>query len=111
MIMDKTNILEILKTITYPGFSRDIVSFGMVDDISINGDSLEIKLKITTQQDDKKSTVINEVETKLKKTGAFKNIQVSNISGVPPVQGPKLNRHPRLKVSNMLLLLPVARVV
>ena len=87
MIMDKTNILEILKTITYPGFSRDIVSFGMVDDISINGDSLEIKLKITTQQDDKKSTVINEVEKKLKKTGAFKNIQVSIISGVPPAQG------------------------
>lgn len=102
MIMDKTNILEILKTITYPGFSRDIVSFGMVDDISINGDSLEIKLKITTQQDDKKSTVINEVEKKLKKTGAFKNIQVSIISGVPPAQGQVAPQSPQSQPTSPL---------
>ena len=56
--MDKAKILELLKTITYPGFSRDIVSFGMVDDVSVDGDSVAVKLKITTQQEEKKSSVI-----------------------------------------------------
>ena len=66
--MDKKNILEILKTITYPGFSRDIVSFGMVEDVNVNGDSVSVKLKITTQQEEKKSAVIQEVEQALKGT-------------------------------------------
>ena len=35
--MNKNKILELLKTVNYPGFSRDIVSFGMVDDVSIDG--------------------------------------------------------------------------
>ena len=34
-VMNKDKILELLKSIQYPGFSRDIVSFGMVRDIII----------------------------------------------------------------------------
>ena len=34
--MNKDNILDLLKKITYPGFSRDIVSFGMVSGVEIN---------------------------------------------------------------------------
>ena len=30
------NITNVLKTIKYPGFSRDIVSFGIIDKISID---------------------------------------------------------------------------
>ncbi|MDD9880571.1 MAG: P-loop NTPase [Candidatus Marinimicrobia bacterium] len=82
--MDKKNILEILKTITYPGFSRDIVSFGMVEDVNVNGDSVLVKLKITTQQEEKKSAVIQEVEQVLKGTKAFKDVQVSVVEGAPP---------------------------
>ena len=84
MSMDKKNILEILKTITYPGFSRDIVSFGMVEDVNVNGDSVSVKLKITTQQEEKKSEVIQEVEQALKGTKAFKDVQVSVVEGAPP---------------------------
>ena len=33
--MDKNQILDKLKKINYPGFNRDIVSFGMVKDVVI----------------------------------------------------------------------------
>ena len=33
--MKKDQILEKLKTVNYPGFNRDIVSFGMVKEIVI----------------------------------------------------------------------------
>ena len=33
--MNEKSLLEILKTVSYPGFSRDIVSFGMVKKIEI----------------------------------------------------------------------------
>ena len=52
--MNKDKVLELLKTIQYPGFSRDIVSFGMVRDIIINDDSVSVILQIKTQQEDKK---------------------------------------------------------
>ena len=74
--MNKEKILELLKTISYPGFSRDIVSFGMVDKVEVEEDSVRIDLKITTQQEDKKNSVINEVENLLKSTSKFKNISV-----------------------------------
>ena len=51
--MNKNKILELLKTVNYPGFSRDIVSFGMVDEVSIDGDTINVRLKITTQNEEK----------------------------------------------------------
>tara|TARA_B000000441_G_scaffold114401_1_gene85546 strand:+ start:863 stop:988 length:126 start_codon:yes stop_codon:yes gene_type:complete len=38
--MNKDNILDLLKKITYPGFSRDIVSFGMIKDIIIDNETV-----------------------------------------------------------------------
>ena len=35
--MNNNQVLELLKSVNYPGFSRDIVSFGMVDDVKIDG--------------------------------------------------------------------------
>ena len=54
--MNKQDVLEILKKINYPGFSRDIVSFGMVQNVVMEGDSVSVILKITTQKDEKKQT-------------------------------------------------------
>ena len=34
--MDKNQILDQLKQINYPGFNRDIVSFGMVKEVVID---------------------------------------------------------------------------
>ena len=90
--MNKEKILEILKSISYPGFSRDIVSFGMVDDVSIKDGAVSVKLKITTQQEEKKSAVISEVKKVLKETGEFKTIEVGIAEGTlesPPTVAPQ----------------------
>ena len=49
--MNKKEALDLLKTVQYPGFSRDIVSFGMVGDIKILNDKIEVTLNISTQND------------------------------------------------------------
>lgn len=81
--MNQSDVLEILKTIQYPGFSRDIVSFGMVDNIQIKDKSLVLTLKLSTQQQDKKETVIKLVKEKLELTGAFDSIQIESAEGAP----------------------------
>ena len=60
--MNKNQILELLKTIKYPGFNRDIVSFGMVKDIIINEDNVEIFLNISSQKDEKKQLIVKDIE-------------------------------------------------
>ena len=51
--MTKNQIFELLKTIKYPGFNRDIISFGMVIDIIVDENQVEIILNISSQNDEK----------------------------------------------------------
>jgi ATP-binding protein involved in chromosome partitioning len=41
-------ILEKLRSVPYPGFSRDIVSFGIVKDVQIDSDGVRVILSLTT---------------------------------------------------------------
>ncbi|RPG64990.1 MAG: MRP family ATP-binding protein [Flammeovirgaceae bacterium TMED290] len=59
--MDKNQILEQLKTINYPGFNRDIVSFGMVKDIVIDKNIITIILAISSKNDEKKNQLIEQI--------------------------------------------------
>ena len=65
--MNKQQILEKLQSIKYPGFNRDIVSFGMVKEISIEGKSVELKLNITSQNEEKKLQVVKDIKILLSK--------------------------------------------
>lgn len=49
--MTQDTILNILKTIPYPGFSRDIVSFGVVKSISIEKNKVSLLLLVNTQDE------------------------------------------------------------
>ena len=49
--MDSDQIKEALKQVKYPGFSRDIVSFGLVRDITIDKGEALIGIEITASDD------------------------------------------------------------
>ena len=59
--MNKNQILEKLKTINYPGFNRDIVSFGMVKDVIIDNGIITIMLSISSQNEEKKNQLVTQV--------------------------------------------------
>lgn len=84
--MNKQEILNLLKEINYPGFSRDIVSFGMIENVEVDGKNVSIALKITTDKDEKKQTVVDAVKNILQETNAFENINVTltNQGHTPP---------------------------
>ena len=75
--MNKDKVLELLKTIQYPGFSRDIVSFGMVRDIIIDDDSVSIILQIKTQQEGKKQDIVKKINDTLEESSAFTKINIT----------------------------------
>ena len=59
--MKKDQILEKLKTVNYPGFNRDIVSFGMVKEIVIDRDIITIMLSFSSKNEEKKEQLIKSI--------------------------------------------------
>ena len=93
--MHKNKVLELLKTVTYPGFSRDIVSFGMVHDVIIENESISVILNINTQQQDKKERVVSLVNEILKDTNQFEKINVSVQEGTQQQTSPQSPQSPQ----------------
>ena len=83
--MKKSEVLTLLQAIQYPGFSRDIVSFGMVKNVDVSKDTVEIELTIKTQNDEKKKIVVDEIKNNLSQY--FKQVDIKIIEDGPQ-QGP-----------------------
>jgi ATP-binding protein involved in chromosome partitioning len=64
--INQESIREALKVVKYPGFSRDIVSFGLVREISINGGDVEVQLVISTTENAVAKTIRDEATQALK---------------------------------------------
>ena len=67
-MIEKNQILEQLKSIHYPGFNRDIVSFGMVENIYIQDSTIIIDLKINSNiiiNHESKNVNIEKIKTTL----------------------------------------------
>ena len=79
--MDNPQILELLKSVKYPGFSRDIVSFGLIKEITINNDTINIDLALKTKNEEKKNEVVNSINQILSQH--FKKINIEIIDESP----------------------------
>ena len=77
--MDKIEVNELLSKINYPGFSRDIVSFGMVSNIEIDSDNILINLKITSQNEEKKAILFKNIEEKLSEYFSLVKVKIGEI--------------------------------
>lgn len=64
--INQESIREALKVVKYPGFSRDIVSFGLVREISINGSDVDVQLVISTTENAVAKTIRDEATQALK---------------------------------------------
>jgi ATP-binding protein involved in chromosome partitioning len=78
--MNKTEVLELLKTIKYPGFSRDIISFGIIDKIEIVETNISIELKIPTQNENVKKEIIDNIRQNLEAVAQFNEINIDSKS-------------------------------
>jgi len=88
--MDKNQILELLKTIKYPGFNRDIVSFGMVKDIEVKEEGVQIYLNISSQNEEKKQHIIKAIKDLLSLKVENLKIKLSK-DKTSPIQTQNLN--------------------
>jgi len=83
--MTQENVLEALKNVTYPGFTKDIVTFGFVKDIIINGSNIALTIDITSSADEVKAQLRDESTTELKKLG-FEEVRINVTAPEAPKQ-------------------------
>jgi ATP-binding protein involved in chromosome partitioning len=82
-MITQENVLEALKNVTYPGFTKDIVTFGFVKDIVINGNDVSLTVDITSSADEVKQQISEASTAELQKIGCS-GIQVNITAPEPP---------------------------
>ena len=74
--MNSNDIKHILKQVKYPGYSRDIISFGIVTNIVIDANDITISLKLNAE-DKIKADIQNEIIKVLKQSNPSYNVFVN----------------------------------
>jgi ATP-binding protein involved in chromosome partitioning len=83
--MTEQNVLDALKNVTYPGFTKDIVTFGFVKDVVVENTTVGLMLDITSSADEVKDELIEKATIELKKAG-FEEIHVNINAPKAPTQ-------------------------
>jgi ATP-binding protein involved in chromosome partitioning len=84
--MTQENVLEALKNVIYPGFTKDIVTFGFVKDIQIIDDTnITLTLDITSSADEVKAQLKEESTAALNKLG-FEHVGINITAPEAPKQ-------------------------
>lgn len=81
--MTKDNVLEALKNVTYPGFTKDIVTFGFVKDVDIVGTRVAVVIDITSSADEVRDQISNDTKVELAKIGVSEAIVTINQPQAP----------------------------
>jgi len=64
-MISKNQIIDILKTIKYPGFSRDIISFGLIKNIAINDNDINLTISLKSNNSEIVEKLKEEIYSKI----------------------------------------------
>src|SRR5450432_2071912 len=84
MALTEDEIKEALGKVRYPGFSRDIVSFGLVKDVEIDGGEVRVQIAIATNDPNIPATIKREAESILGGLAGVKTAKVLIDIHAPP---------------------------
>ena len=78
--MSEKLITELLKQVNYPGFSRDIVSFGLVHDAKLEEGKAFVKLEINSGDPTLPTKLKEDIEKTLLSDEAIQDVEVYHSS-------------------------------
>ena len=84
MSISEEEIKKALKTVKYPGFTRDVVSFGLVKTIQIDNGDVKVQLAIATNDPNVPATIKNDAERALRSIEGVRNAKVLIDIHAPP---------------------------
>src|SRR5437762_8373397 len=84
MSISEEQVRDALRSVRYPGFSRDIVSFGLVKDVQINRGEVKVQLALATNDPNIPATIKNDAEKILRELNGIQSAKVSIDIQAPP---------------------------
>jgi ATP-binding protein involved in chromosome partitioning len=86
--LSEDHVRELLKSVKFPGFSRDIVSFGLVRSVSVaDNNDVTVELHVMTRDESIPSQIQRDVETALRRQAGIGKINIHLTAQQPPQQG------------------------
>jgi ATP-binding protein involved in chromosome partitioning len=82
--ISEEQIKEELKSVKYPGFTRDIVSFGLVKSVKIDNREVTVQLALATNDPNVPATIKNDAEKILRSLPGVQNAKVLIDIQAPP---------------------------
>ena len=101
--MTEEIVKSALSKVTYPGFTKDIVSFGFVKDIVVNGDDVSVTVDITSSAPEVAQQIKDEATAELMREGA-ENITVNIKAPVMPRESSSRGKNIAPQVKNFLMV-------
>ena len=76
MSISEEQVRNALKSVKYPGFTRDVVSFGLVKSIQIDDGEVKVQLALATNDPNIPATIKNDAERALRAIGGVRSAKV-----------------------------------
>ena len=76
--------MNALKSVKYPGFTRDIVSFGLVKSVNIDNGEVKVQLALATNDPNVPATIKNDAEKVLRAIDGVRSAKVLIDIQAPP---------------------------
>ena len=84
MSISEELVKDALKSVKYPGFTRDIVSFGLVKSIQISGGDVKVQLALSTNDPNVPATIKADAEHALRTIEGLRTPKVLIDIHAPP---------------------------
>ena len=101
--MTEEIVKSALSKVMYPGFTKDIVTFGFVKDIVINGDDVSFTVDITSSAPEVAAQIVEEAEKELQLAGA-KKVTVNIKAPVMPRESSSRGKNIAPQIKNFLMV-------
>src|SRR5213083_1468584 len=84
MSISEKLVRNALKAVKYPGFTRDIVSFGLVKSVNIDNGEVKVQLALATNDPNVPATIKNDAEKALRAIEGVRSAKVLIDIHAPP---------------------------
>ena len=84
MSISEEKVTNALKSVKYPGFTRDIVSFGLVKSVHIDDGEVKVQLALATNDPNVPATIKNDAESALREIEGVRSAKVLIDIHAPP---------------------------
>jgi ATP-binding protein involved in chromosome partitioning len=75
-MLDQDSILSVLKSVKYPGFTRDIVSFGIVKRSAVHDGDVTVEIQLTSSNHEAAARIKADCEQALQRLAGVKTVHV-----------------------------------